>query len=136
MKPKTGQFVKLIFHNGVQMEGVVVSWSTAESVLKAVDGVNFLIVSQTAQDVMAYKIVMDHISPKELPKKFDELVSQFREVYEQPSNDDLRTKKLAQLKIAMIDQEKKIVAQSLKNHTPSQIIGGSYGNSFAQLRSK
>jgi hypothetical protein len=132
MEPKANQFVKLIFRNGMQMEGVVISWSSAESVLKAVDGVNFLVISQTEQDVMAYKIVSNYIRPEEMPKKFDELISQFEEVYQQPSNDDLRTKKLAQLKIAMIDQEKKIVSQKLKNHTASQTMGGGYGSPFTK----
>lgn len=135
MKPTAGQFVKIIFHNATQMEGVVISWSDKESVLKAIDGVNILVITQTAQDVMAYKIIMEHTSPEELPKKFDELVSQFQEVYKQPSNDDLRTKSLAQLKVAMIDHEKKMVAQNFKKHVPSHVIGVNYGSPFTKQRS-
>lgn len=130
MKPKKGQFVKLIFRNATQIEGIVEEWSDTESVLRAVDGANFLVITQTSQDVMAYKIVMEHTPPEELPKKFNELVSQFKEVYEQPSNDDLRTMKLAKLKVAMIDQEKKIVAHNLTKHVSSHISGASYGSPF------
>lgn len=130
MKPKSGQFVKVIFRNATQMEGVVVEWSDTESVLRAIDGSSFLVINQTAQDVMAHKIIVKYTPPEELPKRFNELVSQFKEVYEQPSNDDLRTMKLAKLKVAMIDQEKKIVAHNLTKHVSSHISGASYGSPF------
>jgi sRNA-binding regulator protein Hfq len=132
MEPQVGQFVRLFFRNGIQLEGIIEKWSNAESVLKPNNDENRLLIMQTKQDVMICKIIANHVAPEELPKKLNELVSQFQEVYEQPSNDDLRTKSLAQLKMAMNKQEKQIIANKLKQHTPSNITRVNYGNPFTK----
>ncbi len=115
MTPQKGQYVKLMFRNGAQAEGFVESWSDAQSVLKSDNGSLFL-VQRTAEDVMAVKIVMDFVPRVTLEQKLEEYQQQFDEELEKPSSDDLRIKNLAQLKSAMIQQEKKITAAKLSSH--------------------
>jgi hypothetical protein len=133
MEPQVGQFVKLIFRNGTLMEGIVQQWSKTRSVLKSESSDDILVILQTEQDLLAYKIVASYISPKELPHRLNQLEQQFEETRQQPSTDDLRLQSLAQLKVAMIQHEKKMVANQLKHHLPTQTIGKvQYGNPFSK----
>lgn len=131
MDPQKGQYVKVIFRNGAQAEGYVVSWSDQKSVLTSSDGQSFFIIQKTTEDVMAVKIILEEI--KALPQlevELDEIEEKFEEVYTQPSDSDLRLKNLAQLKAAMVEQEKKIVAEKLKSHTFSGVRKTNYEHGF------
>jgi hypothetical protein len=133
MEPQVGQFVKLIFRNGTLMEGIIQQWSKTRSVLKSESSEDILVILQTEQDLLAYKIVASYISPKELPHRLNQLEQQFEETRQQPSTDDLRLQSLAQLKVAMIQHEKKMVANQLKHHLPTQTISKvQYGNPFSK----
>lgn len=136
MIPIKGQYVKIIFRNSTQVEGFVEEWFENSATLKAEDGKSVLVILDIEQDVMAVKIVIDFIAPTKLSKKFEELVEEFQEVYEEPSADDLRTKRLAQLRIAMSEHERKMVAEKLKEHVPSSVPGASYGHPFTKPRSQ
>ena len=115
MIPQKGQYVKLMFRNGAQAEGFVDSWSDAQSVLKSDNGSLFLVQS-TAEDVMAIKIVADFVPRVTLEQNLEEYQEKFQEELEKPSADDLRIKNLAQLKIAMLQNEKQITAAKLRSH--------------------
>lgn len=118
MQPQKSQFVKIVFRNGSLLEGTVLEWSDAESILLSSDEKSTLVILQTKQDILFFKIVADYLSPKELPKKTLELEQAFQEEYEKPSADELRVKKLAQLKIMMNEQEKVIISHKLREHFP------------------
>lgn len=130
MIPVSGQYVKLIFRNSTQVEGFVEEWLENSAVLKSEDGGSLLLVMNLEQDVMAIKIVLEPQTQTTIQSKLQDLQEEFDDVYEQPSNDDLRTKKLAQLRIAMNEQEKKIVSEKLKQHVPNSVSGVKYGNPF------
>jgi sRNA-binding regulator protein Hfq len=133
MEPQVGQFVKLIFRNGTLMEGIIQQWSNLKSVLKSESSDDLLVILNTEQDLLAYKIIVSYLSPREVPLRLSQLEQQFEEVYQQPSADELRLQSLAQLKTAMIQQEKKIVSNRLKQHIPTQTISKvQYGNPFNQ----
>ncbi len=119
MIPQAGQYVKIIFRNATQVEGVVESWSDEATVLRSPDKKSVFIVQRTAEDVMAIKIILDYNGFTSLEKKLEETKQQFQAVYEQPSADDLRIKSMAQLKTAMIEQERKILAEKMKEHRPT-----------------
>ena len=51
-----GQFVKVIFRNGTQLEGVVESWSDTKAILISTDKTTSLIIMNVAEDVMLVKV--------------------------------------------------------------------------------
>jgi len=122
MIPQKGHYVKIMFRNGTQAEGYVESWSDQQSVLKSSDNSNLFLIQKTVEDVMAIKIILEKAPESQivLEEKLEEYQQEFEQVYEQPSADDLRIKNLAQLKCAMIEQERKITASKLRQH----IVGG------------
>ena len=132
MIPQPGQHVKLTFRNAIQIEGVVESWSDTLSVLHTLTDKKVRVIHKTKDDVMFYDILTNYISPIEAPKKLTELEEQFEEVYQQPSNNDLRLQSLAKLKVAMIEQEKAIISNKLKSHLPGGMGKAlvQYGNPF------
>lgn len=122
-----GKHIKVIFKNGSQVEGIVSSWSSTQVRLISEDEASMLIIMNISEDALAVKITLDNKKPEQ---KLQGLQEQFQEVYEQPSNNDLRLMSLAKLKTAMIEQEKKIVSEKIRDHTPSQIQRVEYGNPF------
>jgi hypothetical protein len=115
MKLFKGQSVKILFRNNASVEGIVDTWEVDNYVLKSLDGKSFLIIQNPNQDIVLIKVIIndtakvtvtDHIKPINVePENTEEL------------NKDLRYKKLAELRIAKIEQEKKIIAEQLKSHT-------------------
>ena len=73
-------------------------------------------------------------TPLKLSSKTKEkLEEEFQETYEMPSNDDLRIKRLAQLRIMMADQDRKIIENKLNEHTiVSEGTKVQYGNPFTK----
>lgn len=130
MKPQKGQYVKIIFNNATQAEGFVEEWSDNTSVLKAEDNSSYLVINKTFEDIMAIKIMITHIPTTQNKQKFEKLVEEFQETYERPSGNDLRLKRLGHLRGMMAEQEKKIVAEKMVEHIPSNVQGVKYGNPF------
>jgi hypothetical protein len=123
MEPKAGQHIKIGFKNGTQLEGVVVEWSEKKSALTSIANDAFFVIMDTAADVLVYQLPIEQQPAKSL----NQLEQEFEEVRQQPSN-DLRLKTLAQLKTAIIEQDKQIVANKLKQHTPSNVNPVQYGS--------
>lgn len=128
--PQTGQHVKIVFRNGTVTEGIVEEWFNNVIYLKALDGESKLIITNPEQDIMLIK-VWDEKAPEVEPKEPEpvdlpteeeakEWASHFQEVAEthDPYNPDDR-KTLAELKIELAKQERKIIAEKLREHRPS-----------------
>jgi hypothetical protein len=145
MIPQVGQQVKCILRTGAMVEGIVEEWGETVQML-SLDGESILIIPRPSEDIMLIKILL--ISEEEIPKesfKDPELVvaisnnvpypnsleEEFDEVYNQPSGDDLRTKKMAELKILLAEQDKKIVSEKIKDHHIGNTRKVEYG--FPQL---
>lgn len=122
MIPQAGQHVKCVLRTGTMAEGIVEEWNNNVVQLRSLDGESILIIPHPNEDIMLIKIVLgkpkDHV--EEIKEKStenkSELEEKFQTIYEQPSDDNLRTKKMVELKILMIEQDKKIVADKLKDH--------------------
>ena len=136
MIPQVGQYVKIVFRNATQAEGVVESWSDEATILRSPDKKSVFIIQRTAEDVMAVKIILDYSGFTSLEKKLEETKEKFQQVYEQPSADDLRIKSMAQLKTAMIEQERKILAERMKEHRATGIKTNYQHPNFFQKESK
>lgn len=122
-----GQYVKIVFKNSTQLEGIVDSWSDKQSVLKSIEGDSLMIIFNTSEDVMAVKIILNFVKPSELHRRLSETKQEFEAVRETLSNDELRIQKLADLRKMLIKQEKQIINQQIREHMPSQITEAKYG---------
>ena len=115
-----GQNVKLFFRNNLQISGVVEKYDNNELVLKSFDSKNQMIILHPQDDIVAITINVEEKLPESPPGKVkDELTQKFEEVYNSPSENDLRIKELAELKSLLLEQEKKIISNKLKSHTIS-----------------
>jgi hypothetical protein len=149
MIPKEGQHVKCILRTGAIAEGIVEEWFNNHVQLKSLDGESILIITHPAEDIMLIKIILgqpktqaeevaDKIRAKgALEQKFEEV----RQSHDPNNADDRKT--LAQLKIELVEQERKIVSEKLKDHTATQIPkvtryhypGNMYGHSRSSKKS-
>jgi hypothetical protein len=133
MNPQKGQQIKCVLRNNLIIDGIVESWTDNKSVLRAKDGSSVSVIQHTDQDVVIVKILL-----KELTQMKQDLEDQFEQELEKPSEDELRLKNLADLKSMMIEQEKKIVANKLREHHVEGVKKVTYGQpGFLQMpRSK
>lgn len=123
-----GLYVKLIFRNATQAEGIVESWSDDISILVSPDGLSKFVVLHTNEDLLGVKVCFEEPeTPTQNRRNFEEVVEEFKEVYAQPSADELRIHNLAQLKSLMNEQEKKITTDKLQDHTISEVRLPQYG---------
>jgi hypothetical protein len=141
MMPTKGQHVKCVLRTGAMAEGIVEEWNINAAFaggkfisnvqLRSLDGESILIIPHPDEDIMLIKIVLE--KPKSEPKiltkqKETSLEKEFQEVYDQPSDDDLRVKKMADLKILLAEQDKKIIADKLKDHRIGDARKVEYGS--------
>lgn len=122
-----GQYIKVVFKNGTQLEGLVESWTDKQSVLKSIDDTSLMIIFNTLEDILAVKIILNFSSPAEAPKRRTALETEFEEVRKSPSTDDLRILKLAELRKRLNKEEQEIIKQRFNEHQPSQVGNTSYG---------
>jgi len=111
MIPQKGQHIRCLLRNNLIIDGIVESWSDAKSVLRSLDDTSVYIIQHSAQDIVVIKIIL-----KEPIKIKNDLSTQFEEELTKPSNDELRLKNMAELKTLLNEQEKKIIAEKLKDH--------------------
>jgi hypothetical protein len=101
----------------MQTEGYVTSWSEAMSVVSMPDGKSSCLIMKTLDDVLSVQVFHDNSETKVgLREHMSNLEEQFQATYEMPSADDLRLKKLSDLKKLMVEQEKKIIKDKLVDH--------------------
>lgn len=124
MIPQKGQYVKIYFRNETQLEGIIESWSNSQAILITEESGSACIIMNVLEDVMLVKIMQpkEEESLVEQEQYFNELEEEFEEVKEMPSEDDLRLKKLSELKDLMNKQERKIIYEKLVDHIPGSDI--------------
>lgn len=120
MTPQKGQYIKCILKNNLVVEGIVDSWSKDAAIL-ATDGSSLSIIPNVTENVILVKIIF-----KTSQQVKSDLEQKFHEVHQSPSDDDLRNQKMADLKILMIEQDKKIVSEKLKDHNITDIKRATY----------
>jgi len=115
MEPQPNQTVKIFFANSsLQVEGIVFFWSNEKVILKTLDNDSSLIIYNPSSNILMVKIIDQ--AKKSPSVMTQDLQEKFEQVKESPSNDSLRIKKLADLKILLQEQERKIIAGKLKTH--------------------
>jgi hypothetical protein len=121
MKLIANQSIKILFRNNTSAEGIVEVWEDGDYILRSLDGKSILIIQDPVQDIMAIKVMLD--DSQEIIEMPEDIATQSTIPPPQPtieiieaSNDDLRHKKLAELRIAAIAHEKMMVAEKLRSH--------------------
>lgn len=122
--------VKLLLESGVLLEGIVVRWHKDQVELLSLDDSITLIVTHPDEDIRVIKIIHQELkkepyveiceSQQKLEIKQSKLDQRFEKVKNQPS-DDLRLKTIAELKHELIKQDKKIIAEKLKDHSLGEV---------------
>jgi|ERR1035437_3812239 hypothetical protein len=122
MIPEQGQHVKCLLRNGNSIEGIVDSWSDQQSIIKDLDGKSLTIIQRTSDDILLIRIMLEvPISAKIQSEIRKEIAVKLKEAADMPSNDELRLKTIAELKILSDKQERDIIAKKLKDHQISEV---------------
>jgi hypothetical protein len=130
MIPQTGQHVKIILRNGAMAEGIVEEWFANEVQLKSLDGESILIITHPTEDIMLIKVFLEKPVEEKEPEDYGPTIEEvrefegsFQEVADKPvvpdPFDPNQNLTLAQLRIAKMQQERKIIAEKLKDHSPN-----------------
>jgi hypothetical protein len=125
MKPFANDQVKIYFKNGFQVEGRVQSWGK-KIILTSEDKNSFMVIAKLKEIVM-YKVVKSNTIYSELPlaPTKEEQIEEIDVVADTQSDPslslELRGKKLAELHKLKIEEEKKAIAQKLKEHHISEV---------------
>lgn len=141
-KIEKGHKVILFFRNGMSYEGFVEYWSDEHSVIRSLKSPNLLIIQNTKADVSAIKIIMEveqdahHQSqPQPQPQPMQaESIRDEPELKAYEPDTRLRALKLAELKRELIDEEKRLVVESLSTFKASDTTGSFiYDNRIRKL---
>lgn len=156
MKLLPNQLVKVMFRNGASVEGIVDIWDE-DYVLRSIDGKSVLLIQDPVQDIMAVKIILEDASitnetniethgnvakVKNTSQLRDNRQQQLKEISKRlqddavPTSMELRAKKLAELRLAAIAEEKRMVAEKLSNHTIGEVKPVIYGLPTIKIKSK
>lgn len=117
--------VKLLLSGNIVVEGVVKSWNSNSVHLISLDGSSTSIITHPNEDIRVIKVFEDKVDDVEVSQNTKVTVSnlqnKFEEVYRQPVSDSLRLKKLVDLKKDLIQQEKEIISNKLKDHAIEEV---------------
>jgi small-conductance mechanosensitive channel len=104
-------------------EGIVQSWDNREGVLKSLDGKSLMIIQHPNRDILAIQVILVEQNIQELKNKTEQSISKtagdiIKSIQNSDSqeiiNDHIKT--IAELKKDLDEQERKIVAEKLKDH--------------------
>src|ERR1700722_84519 len=113
MTPDNGQNIVLYLRNGVQLEGVVVSWTDDKSVLQSPQGTSLIVIQKTLDDVMFFKIT-------DARKDFQKLI-------EKPEKQEDDIKKIAELKNEINELDRVELRDKLSSHSADGMREIQYG---------
>lgn len=129
MKPRKNDIVKFFFKNGLQVEGKLQSWDKNEIIITNDDSRNYLVVTKPKEIIM-YKVVRDVARPLEEPptrssSPFDYIEGEINDqanhseevkVESTVEQSQLNIKTLAELRKFQNEEERKALANKLKQH--------------------
>lgn len=125
MNPEPNQHIKIFFRNGLIEEGIVIFWSDAKSVLRAVSGMNLLIIQNTSADVQAVKIFVEESEGRPMPIQEVYIDEELKTSERDPS---MRAMKLAELRILRGREERERARKAMTTFDLSKSASGTeYG---------
>jgi hypothetical protein len=129
MIPQIGQHVKCIFRNGTIVEGIVENWailSHETTKLRSLTDQSLMIICHPKDDIMMIKIMPDTEEETEtLKEEFEnpqpikeQIRAKLQKIEKSTENEELQDKTVGELKKLVIDQEKQILVDKIKEHFP------------------
>jgi ribosomal protein L12E/L44/L45/RPP1/RPP2 len=129
MNIQAEQHIKCIFRNGTIIEGIVRAWSKEEAVLLSLNDASLMVILHPYDDVMLIKIMSEEISApttataaptSSRAQEIADAIKAKAAEEEQPEPDEqtLHAMTAAQLHIELAEQERRIVADKLRDHYP------------------
>lgn len=130
MIPEVGQHVKCMLKNGALAEGIVEEWYNNYVKLRACDHSSIIIIHHPEEDIVLTKIILDddiadYKEPAENSTN-NPVETELQKVIQEASG-DLRNKRLAELKIELAREERRIIAEKLKDHHIGEVKKVQYG---------
>lgn len=113
MTPERGQTISVVFRNGLQIDGEVLSWSDNKSVLKSLTGAATLVINKTLDDILYYK--------------FSNVRIEFQELKNKPNKTQEDIKDLGSLKMELNELERLEIKEKLNSHSNNNTREVSYG---------
>lgn len=116
MIPAHNAHITIFFRTGIQLSGIVISWSDQKSVLKSLSGAQTIVIQNTLSDILFYKYTDGSIE------------KEYQEIVEKPikTQDDIL--ELADLKNQLNDLEREEIREKLRSHIPTGTSTVSYGS--------
>jgi len=122
--PKEGQHIKCFLRNGSVVEGIVEIWDSPV-ILKTLDGTSQMIIHNPMQDIMLTKVLLSEAVPAK--SREQEIADKIREKameegQPEPDEQSLNAMTKAQLHVELIEQERRVVAEKMKDHYPESQV--------------
>ncbi len=144
------KYVKVLLTNNIIMEGLVKEWGDESINLLSLNGNHNSIIFNPAQNIIAVKIIhskpeninsededFSELQTSSLEENNQSLEEKFEQTYNEPSeNNDLRLKKLSDLRVELAKQDKKIISEKLKDHNVGGVKMVQYGSPNIFLKKK
>lgn len=118
MTPQKGQHVQCLHRLGGTVEGTVEEWSDDQSILKSIDGKSLLIIPKTAEDIRLIKIIFPELS---MPEVQNAIKTKLQEAQQPTGEPELDNANLKQLRRLVIEQDKKLITEKIKEHHLGEI---------------
>lgn len=112
--PTKGQRVQCLIKGGGTVEGIVESWSDQQSILHSLDGRHLFIIAHTEEDIVLTSIALSE--PKPEPELKENIRDQLHKVQQSVGDPELEQANVDDLKQMLIRQERKILAEKVKDH--------------------
>jgi hypothetical protein len=123
MTPEKGQHVKCFMRSTMVLEGIVEEWSDVQVVLKSLADQSVLIIHRPSEDIAVTKVVLEEPQEKsiekpklELPEIKQAVKEKLEEVLNPTDDAELAKMNVQQLRQLVVEQEKKIISDKIKEH--------------------
>ncbi len=119
MTPEKGQHVKCFMRSTMVLEGIVEEWSDTQVVLKSLADQSVLIIHRPSEDIAVTNVVLEEPQEKpklELPEIKRAVKDKLEEVLHPTNNEELDKMNIQQLRQLVVEQEKKIISDKIKEH--------------------
>lgn len=129
MKSYEGQHVKCLLRNSTIVEGIVLKWDASVE-LQSLDQKSLLIIHHADQDIVFTKVLLSEEISQESSEATPSVVEAICSLSNENEEIDpmaLQAKSTAELRVELAKQERRIIADKLKDHHPGQIQKVEYG---------
>lgn len=137
---RKNRHVKIVFKNGIQIEGISQEFGKDSASIRSLTDDSEIFIMHPSEDIMFVKMMPEVQDDTTEPEQEEIQVEENQptqpmspaEAINQIQIDDftdqnLRLQKLAELRLAAAQQERKIVAEKIKDHTVTEVRSTQYG---------